>query len=155
MLRRLRRMDGAGAGPLLVASALAVAACGESRSTIRGEIELDRLVNPNQFLTLEIRAVPYDPSEPDARTPPDESPAFAESVEVVDTEFPYEFELIEDAFHGWHKGWAVAWLTYQKDSEWVLASEPFGAIRIELVAPARGLAPQTEDADLVVRMPDE
>ena len=143
-----------GLGRLVVASALALAACGESRSSISGEIELDRQLDPNQYPTLEIRAVPYDPNEPDARTEPDEPPPFTESVELVDTEFPYHFEMVEDAFHGWHKGWAVAWLTYREDTEWVLAGEPFGAIRIDLVAPAPGLAPQTEDADLVVRVPD-
>ncbi|MBC8068830.1 MAG: hypothetical protein IAG13_10900 [Deltaproteobacteria bacterium] len=145
---------GSGVGRLGVASALVLAACGESQSTIRGEIQLDRSVDPNQFVTLEIRAVPYDPDEPDARARPDEPPPFSESVVLVDTEFPYEFEMVEDAFHDWHKGWAVAWLTYREGGGWVLATEPFGAIRIDLVAPAPALAPQTDDADLVIRTPD-
>lgn len=131
------------------------AACGESRSTVSGEVVLDPRVNPSMYRNLEIRAVPYDPDAPDARTKPEEPPVFAESVPLADVDFPYAFAMEAPAFHGWRKGWAVAWLTPHDDAQWVLTREPFGAIRIELVEPAARLAPQTSDADVRIDAPDQ
>jgi hypothetical protein len=134
--------------------ALAGAACGDSHSSVSGTVELEPHVEPSHYATLEIRAIEFDPDQPDARTEPVELSPFRESLPLEELQFPHDFTMIEGAFDEWSQGWVVAWLSQREGSEWVLTTEPFGAKRIDLVAPGPHLAPETSGVDVIIRLPD-
>lgn len=132
-------------------------ACGEPHSVVSGRVTLDPNVFHTGYSTLEIRVVEYDEDEPDVRMRPREPAPFSDTVELEGLVFPYDFELVEPAFHDWSVGWAVAWLSQRGAADptlWALASEPFGATRIEFVVPGSHLAPLADDADIVVLPPE-
>ena len=136
---------------------LLLGACGDPHTVVSGRVTLDPNVFRMGYSTLEIRVVEHHEDQPDARARPSEPTPFSTTVELEGLVFPHDYELVEDAFYEWNVGWAVAWLSQRGAPEpenWVLASEPFGATRIELVVPGKHLAPTAEDADILVREPE-
>jgi len=132
---------------------LLLGACGDPHSVVSGRVTLDPNVFRTGYSTLEIRVVENHADQPDARVRPSEPAPFTTTVELEGLEFPHDYELVEDAFYEWNVGWAVAWLSQRGAPEpenWVLASEPFGATRIELVVPGSHLAPTATGADILV-----
>ncbi|HWB74605.1 MAG TPA: hypothetical protein VG755_06610 [Nannocystaceae bacterium] len=136
---------------------LLLGACGDPHSVVSGRVTLDPNVFRMGYSTLEIRVVEHHDDEVDARARPSAPTPFMTTLELEGLEFPYDYELVEDAFYEWDVGWAVAWLSQRgapEPEDWVLASEPFGATRIELVVPGKHLAPTAEGADVLVLEPE-